>query len=65
MGTDYTPQNAINAGESDEFLVYNSNLFHYNDDEYADAGLGSADKFDCEFFHDEATAWSDKQVNMG
>lgn len=65
MGNDYKPANAINAGESDEFLVYNSNLFHYSDDEYADAGLGSADGFDCKFFHDEATAWSDKQVNMG
>lgn len=51
----YSEGNAINATEHDEFLIYTSNLRHYDDGEEAKAGVA---QFDCVFHHTEASAWS-------
>ena len=65
MDEAYEPTTRINVGEFDEFLVYNQNLYHYADSEFAEAGLKSENDFDCRFYHDDAEAWSGKQPNMG
>jgi len=62
MDNNYQPKNRINVGPYDEFLVYQRNLYHYSEEEYAEAGLGSADDFDCTFYHDDASKWSGEQA---
>lgn len=62
MNEAYQPTTRINVGEFDEFLVYQRNLYHYSDDEYAEAGLNSPDEFDCTFYHDKASQWSGEQT---
>lgn len=48
----YQAGSPVNATEHDEFLIYTSNLTHY--DRPKDAGLTA---FDCVFHHTEATEW--------
>ena len=60
LDSKYQPSQNINATRHDEFLIYTSNLLHY--DKTEDAGV---QEFDCEFHHTEATAWAQKHNPNG